>query len=134
MNEHFEWAEVIEPTEYGAKRRADWLAERQARADDFMAMLNGTGQQDHQAAHDHLTRSKHGIFGASTGQSLAQANAEQQATIGTEWGDGRVLERNGHLSWSIAPAPRRVWASQINDRPGIQQGESPLLRYMRGGQ
>jgi hypothetical protein len=128
--EHWDWAEVGEPTDYGTQRRANWLADQSAKAETFMDMLDGRGQADHQADHDHLTRSTHGIFGASSGQSLAQTNAERQATVGTEWGDGRPLERNGHLAYSIAPAPARVYQSQL-DNPG-QLGESPLKRYMRG--
>jgi hypothetical protein len=128
-----EWAEPVEPSEYGQQRRAAWLAEGRARAQTMMDMLSGGGQQDHQAAHDHITRSKHGIFGAMTPQELGQAAADRQASVGGEWGHARPLERNGHLADSIGPAPHRVYRSQVNEYPGYQQSDDrPILRHLRG--
>jgi hypothetical protein len=125
-------------TEYGQWRREQRDAHLRASADDMMAMLSGAGQADHQAAHDHLTRGQHGIFGAMTGNQLAQDAAGRQATVGGEWGLGRPLERNGHLAQSIAPAPARVDLTRVNDHPGFMRGQepgvSPLLAHMRGQQ
>ena len=98
-----------------------------------MAMLSGGGQAAHQADHDRITRSTHGLFGASTGQQLSQANAERPATVGGDLGQARPLERNGHLAQSIGPAPARVDLTRVNDHPGYQQGDdSPLLRSCEG--
>jgi hypothetical protein len=57
--------------------------------------------------------------------------------VGGDWGQGRPLERNGGaFDWSAisdSPAPRRVYASQINDRPGFDPAaERPIMRYLRG--
>jgi hypothetical protein len=129
----YEHAHEVPPEEYGQWRHDQERARQQANAEAMMSMLSGGGQADHQAAHDHLTRSTHGLFGASTGQQLGQANAERQATVGGDFGQARPLERNGHLAQSIGPAPHRVYRSQVNEYPGYQQGDDrAILRYLRG--
>jgi hypothetical protein len=126
----------VPTTEFGQQVRARHFARMQANGEAMAAMLSGAGQAEHQAAHDHLTRSQHGIFGAMTGNQLAQNASERQATVGGEWGLGRPLERNGHLAQSIGPAPARVDLTRVNDHPGFMQGQepgvSPLLAHMRG--
>jgi hypothetical protein len=123
----WDWAEVVEVTDYGRARREAWLAGLQARADD----MTQASMEAHRPDHDRITAWQNGLFPGSPQQHAAEV-ADRQVTIGTDWGDGRVIERNGHLSWSIGPAPARVYQSQL-DNPG-QLGESPLKRYMRGGQ
>jgi hypothetical protein len=102
----------------------------------MMDMLSGGGRDGHQAAHDHITRSTHGLFGAMTAQELGQVAAERQATVGGEWGQGRPLERFGGLfDTNDGPAPARVDLTRVNDHPGYQQGDDrPILRYLRGEQ
>jgi hypothetical protein len=132
---HFEHETDVPATEFGQQVRDRHFARMQANAEAMAAMLSGAGRADHQAAHDHLTRGQHGIFGAMTGHQLARNASERQATVSGEWGLGRPLERNGHLSSSIAPAPARVDLTRVNDHPGYQgrePGVSPLLAHMRG--
>ena len=135
MTEYAHEAEV-RVTEFGQWVHDQHFARMQANAETMMDMLSGGGRDAHQATHDHLTRSTHGLFGASTGQQLGQAAAEQPATVGGDFGQARPLERNGHLAQSIGPAPARVDMTRVNDRPGFMQGQepgvSPLLAYMRG--
>jgi hypothetical protein len=134
----FEHEHEIPVTEYGRWRLEQARAQQRANAQVMMDMLNGGGQDAHRADHDQITRSTHGLFGPMTPEERGQANAERQATVGGEWGQGRPLERNGGaFDWSAvsdSPAPGRVYRSQINDRPGLQRGESPLVRWQRGQQ
>jgi hypothetical protein len=135
----FEHEHEVPVTEYGAWRREQARAQQRANAELFMEMLNGGGQDQHRADHDRVTRSTHGLFGAMTPEDHGQANAERQAVLGSDFGQGRPLERNGGMfDWSAfsdSPAPARVYASQINDRPGLQgDGVSPVVRYLQGRQ
>jgi hypothetical protein len=132
----YEHAHEVPPEEFSQWLHDQERARQRANAQVMMDMLNGGGQAAHQAAHDRITQSTHGLFGASTGQQLGQAAAERPATVGGEWGLGRPLERNGHLAQSIGPAPARVDLTRVNDHPGFMQGQepgvSPLLAHMRG--
>ena len=130
----YEHAHEVPPEEYGQWRHDQERARMQANAQVMMDMLSGAGQADHQAVHDHLTRSTHGIFGGMTGHQMAQDATGRRVTVGGDFGGGRPLERNGGLyDTSAGPAPHRVYLSQINDRPGFQVGDDrPILRHLRG--
>lgn len=129
----YEHAHEVPPEEYGQWRHDQERARMQANAQVMMDMLSGAGRAAHQAAHDHLTRSTHGMYNGSTGQELAQSVTERPATVGGDWGLGRPLERNGHLAQSIGPSPHAVDLTRVNDRPGFQQGDDrPIMRHLRG--
>jgi hypothetical protein len=121
---------------YGAQRRAAWLAHHAANAD----MANRAAVEAHGQSEDHrvVQAGQGGLFGHMTPQQMGQAAAERTATVGAEYGQGRPLERNGHLAESIGPSPARIYRSQITDRPGFMPGQepgvSPLLAHMRGQQ
>src|SRR5690349_21442546 len=105
----FEHEHQVDPTDYGRQRREAWLVGMQARADDMMAMLSGAGHAGHQAAHDHITRSTHGVLGAQTPYQRGQDVSEIQATVGGDWGQARPIQRlGGTLDTNDGPRPHRV--------------------------
>jgi hypothetical protein len=129
-----DFAQEGQVSAYGTARRAAWLAHHAANA----AMADRAAVEAHGQSEDHrvVQAGQGGLYQHMTPQQLGQAAAERPATVGGEWGLGRPLERNGHLSSSIGPAPARVDLTRVNDRPGFMQGQepgvSPLLAHMRG--
>jgi hypothetical protein len=115
---------------YGKQRRAAWMAQLQANADAMRA----ASLEAHQAHHEVVTASKQGIFGHSTPEQMAATVAARPATVGTAWGQGRPVERNGgQYDHNLGPAPARVDLRNV-DRQGQEPGMSPLLAHMRGQQ
>lgn len=113
---------------YGAQRRAEWLARLRANAEAMSAASMAAHQQDH----DLVTSGQAGLFGPATPQQMAATVAARAATVGTVWGQGRPLERNGGLyDHNLGPAPARHDLRFVDMPPGHQLGESPVVRYLR---
>ena len=131
-----DFEQPVSVSDYGKQRKEDWLAHHQANAD----MAKRAAVEAHGQSDDHrvVQAGQGGLFGHMTPQQLGQAAAERTATVGAEWGQERVIERNGHLAQSIGPAPARVDLTRVDDHPGFMQGQepgvSPLLAYLRGRQ
>ena len=93
-------------------------------------MLSGGGQAGHAGVSRQLRAAHQGLFGHMSPEDLGAAVAGRAATVGTGWGQGRALERNGGtFDHAIGPAPARRdlrYAGQVQP-----PGESPLARYMR---
>lgn len=123
-----EWVELVPVAEYGRWRREQHFARMQANSE----MAQAVAMEAHQADHDVITRSTHGTFGAMTPQEQAAAVAARPVTVGTEWSDGRPLERHGGLyDHNLGPAPARRDLRFVG-QPGQQPpGESPVVKYMR---
>ena len=131
----FEHETEAPDTAYGAQRRADWLAGMQRNADTMNAMLSGSGQAGHADTSRQLRAAHTGLFGHATPEEYGQDVSERQVAIGTEWGDGRQLQRNGGLHDSIGPAPARRDLRFVNQvQPPSESSVSPLMAYMRGQQ
>ena len=118
-------------SEYGAWRKQKWLADAEARSAWAQeASLRAYGQSEDRR------RTQAGQQGILGHMSPTERGAEVQgraATIGSEWGQTRALERNGgafthHLS---GPAPARVSLVGQGAPPGYQRDENPLVRRSR---
>jgi hypothetical protein len=134
--EHWEWAEVVEPSDYGRARREAWLADQQAKAKTMMDMLSGGAQDQHRADHDAVTSGQHGIFGmADSPYELGAAVAARAATVGGEWGHAQAIERHGapthHLEGPALPQADRRPRGQTGPDPDAR---SPVMRWQRGEQ
>jgi hypothetical protein len=111
-------------SQYGRARREAWLAGIQVNSDN----MTQAAMEAHRADHDVITRTTHGLYGALSPQERAVSVAGRQATVSTDYGDGRPLQRNGGLYGNnIGPAPARVYRQDLTAQPG----ESPLARWLR---
>jgi hypothetical protein len=112
-------------SQYGRARREAWLAQLAANAD----MMTQAAMQAHEQDHLAVTAGQAGLYGHLSGQERAASVAARPVTVGTDWGDGRQVQRNGGLfNSNVAPAPARVYRQDITERPGI----SPLRAWMEG--
>jgi hypothetical protein len=116
----------VPASDYGRARREAWLVHLRQQ-DALSRDLEG-----HRAVSDVLRAGQQGILGHLSGQEQAASVAARPVTLGTDWGDGRALERLGGTTESIAPAPARVDLRHVNAPNQRPTGESPLARYMRG--
>ncbi len=130
-SEDFEQAADV--SEYGAQRRAAWLAGLQANAD----MATSAAMQAHAGSNERriTQQGQQGLFGHMTPEARGEAVAAREAVTGSDYG-GTPLERLGGLiDWravSDSPAPALVDRRFI-DRPGMRAtGKSPLQRWAEG--
>ena len=88
-SEDFEQATDV--SQYGAQRRANWLAGLQANAD----AMTQAAMARHQQHHDAVTAGQHGIFGpGDSPEQMAAEVAERPVRIGQDFGGGgRWLNR-----------------------------------------
>ena len=128
MTEFHEEAPV---SQYGAQRRANWLAGLQARADDMQA----AAVEAHRADHNVITAGQAGIFGTATAYDMAAEVSERAARIGDGVSSGRELERaGGTYRWSdVSDSPAPPLVDLRPRRPGMRPtGASPLYQHMHG--
>jgi hypothetical protein len=135
MSESFNQPEVPE-SQYGAQRKAAWLAGLQRNADAMTAASMAAHEAtDHRA----VTAGQSGLFGpGATGERMAAEVAAHRPRIGDGGGAGHELSYQGGM-WDVAaitdsPCPPRADLSRIG-QPGHQPpGDrmSPLLRHMQG--
>jgi len=125
-----DFAEATPVSAYGQQRREAWLAGLRANSD----LMSAASMEAHRAEHDVITAGQNGLYGALSPQEKAAAVAARAATVGSAWGHGRPLERQGGLyNHNFGPAPARVDLRNA-DRQGQEPGMSPLLAHMRGQQ
>ena len=115
-------------SQYGAHRRAAWLAQLQANSD----MASATEMAAHAARRGRLVASKAGLFQHMTPEDLGAAVTERQPVVGSDYG-GRPLERNGG-AWDTAAITDSPCPPRADLRPGQPAGEmvSPTIRWQRG--
>jgi hypothetical protein len=115
-------------SEYGAQRRAAWLAGLQANAD----MAKTASMQAHGQSEDRrVTQAgQAGIFRHMSPTDKGQAVAERQAVVGSDY-DSRPLQRLGGTFDHAAtgPAPARVDLRFVDQQQ--LPGESPTMRWAR---
>jgi hypothetical protein len=115
-------------SQYGAQRRAAWLARLQGNHDMARrAALAAHGQtEDHRV----VQAGQAGLFGHMTPEDMGATVAARAATVGGDW-YARPLERNGgtFTHATEGPAPARVDLTQIHN-PGLRQMPT-LADYMR---
>jgi hypothetical protein len=127
--------EPVAPSDYGRQRRAAWLAGLQANSD----MATSAAMQAHAQSDDRrVTQSgQAGLFGHMTPEDRGAAVQDRAATVGTDWGNGRPLERQGGTfdpaAYGSSPAPARVDLTGVNASPGFLRTEHPLKHRNQGG-
>jgi hypothetical protein len=119
-------------SQYGAARKAAWLAGLRANAD----AMEAAAVEAHRADHDVITAGQHGIFGAADSPyELGAAVAARAATVGGEWGHAQAIERHGapthHLEGPALPQADRRPRGQTGPDPDAM---SPVMRWQRGEQ
>lgn len=118
---------------YGRARRASWLGDIQARADDLAAgALDG-----HVADHDVVTAGQRGMFGDIAPETVAAAVARRR--VGGDFiGQARDIPQLGGTNWesmgagAVAPIPGGAYARPVDDERPAPGTVSPLLAHMRG--
>lgn len=118
-----------DPALEGQRRATAWRAHLEA----SQAASSAAEVEAHRASSEGLRAAHQGLYGHMTPEELGAAVQARAATVGTAWGHGRPLERNGGTfdHAATAPAPARVDLRHADMPPGHQVGESPLARYMR---
>lgn len=104
-----------ESDENHARRVAPHVKAAEAEADEKAA----AEWEAHRSQVDNRVGTGTGIYGNSAPQ-------ERAAALGSRgFGSGRQVEMNGGLSTSIAPAPARVFVSQLQDGPAVSRSTIP---------
>jgi hypothetical protein len=120
----------IPVSQYGAQRRAAWLAGLQANSD----IATAAEMAAHAPESAYLRRGQAGIMGMP-GEQQAATLAALAPTVGTGTDSPRQIERLGgvhdhHIASPHPPARDLTRVGQPGHQPGEQM--SPLARYMRG--
>ena len=132
MSEQFN-EPVADVSQYGAQRRASWLAGMQARADDMtqasmQAYAQSTERRDTQAG-------QVGVFGSQSPYDRGEAVASREPVVGSDFGSQPLERLGGLIDWravSDSPAPAMVDRRFIG-RPGQRPtGASSLKAYLDG--
>ena len=119
-------------SDYGRWRNARWLAGLQASADMAQeAAVQAYGQSE---ARRVTQAGQAGLFGHMTPEDRGAALQARQATVGSEYGRGRPLERLGGTfdHANDGPAPARVDMRSTAAPQGYMRTENPLDRINRG--
>ena len=130
-----DFEQPVPVSQYGAQRRAAWLAHHQVNAD----MATEAAMQAHARGEDHrvVQAGQQGLFGHLSPYDRGAAVQARAATVGQDWGNGRPLEaRGGTFSpadYASSPAPARVDLRNV-DQQGPATGVSPVVAHMRGWQ
>jgi hypothetical protein len=124
-----DFEQIAQVTQYGAQRRQEWMQRLQANSD----MATSAALAAHQADHNVITASQHGIMGAITPEAQAAIVARQHR-VGDGVGAGRDLQRLGGVDFesqgagAVGPVPYRADLTSRSTPPGYQRTEHPLRR------
>lgn len=126
-----EFHEETPVSQYGAARKAAWLAGLRANAN----AMTEASMKWHQADHDIVTQGQLGLYGSVTPQQQAAMVAAQRR-VGDDWGQGRELQSAGGTmdpaDYGCSPAPARADLRSTAAPPGFMRTENPLDRINRG--